>query len=144
MKVKIKKLYDDVVLPNYETYGSVGFDLRAYGNYEVEPGELMLIRTGLVIEAPTGYMLALLPRSSTFKRTGLIMPHSTGVIDQDYCGEEDEVFLQFFNQSRHAVSDVRHGDRIAQGIFLRIGRFQFEEVEEVGESRGGFGSTGIQ
>jgi dUTP pyrophosphatase len=144
LKIKFKKLFDDVITPTYETIGSVGFDLRSYEDYEIEPLELGLVRTGLVIETPPGFMLALVPRSSTFKRTGLVMPHSVGVIDQDYSGEEDELILQFYNSSRHATVDVRKGDRIAQGIFLRIGRFGFEETESMGDSRGGFGSTGTQ
>jgi len=69
-------------------------------------------------------------------------PHSIGIIDQDYCGETDELGIQVYNFTKETVT-VDRGERIAQGIFVKVGIPQLVESDEVaGESRGGFGSTG--
>jgi dUTP pyrophosphatase len=139
--VKIKKIHPDAIIPQYQTHGAVGFDLHVIEDYSIRTGDSALLRTGLVIKTPPGYMLGLFPRSSTWKKYGLVMPHSIGIIDQDYCGEEDEIFLQVYNNKlKHAI--VEKGDRVAQGIFIPVARLSFRECDSMGESRGGFGSTG--
>jgi dUTP pyrophosphatase len=73
---------------------------------------------------------------------GLICPHGFGVIDQDYCGPEDEIQIQAFNVGDEAVTVFR-GDRIAQAFLLPVSSIDWEEVSQTGaQSRGGFGSTG--
>jgi len=87
-------------------------------------------------------MLCLASRSSTPLKKGLSTPHGFGVIDLDYHGPNDELKIQFFNFTDKEVTIAR-GERVAQGIFLRVDRFDFKEVDHIeATSRGGFGSTG--
>ncbi len=87
-------------------------------------------------------MLLLTLRSSTPLRKGLLIPNGVGIIDQDYCGEGDELKIQVFNFREEAVT-VARGERIAQGIFIPVMRVCWDEVDEMGQGRGGFGSTGV-
>ena len=83
------------------------------------------------------------PRSSTPRKKGLLIPHGAGIIDQDYCGENDEVLLQFYNFTKEDVT-VEQGERIGQGTFVKIERAEWTDYEPKQDSRGGFGSTGSQ
>ena len=130
-------------LPGYGTKDSAGFDLAAAQDVVVAPRQITLVRTGLVIEVPTGYFLAIFARSSTPLKRGLIVANGVGVIDPDYSGPNDEVMIQVMNVSDSEVK-VSRGDRLAQGIVLPAPRVVWEEVNELREmTRGGFGSTGI-
>lgn len=141
MKVKIKRIDTSLPLPVYETEGSVGFDLIARESVTVAAGSIELIPANIIVEVPAGYMLVVASRSSTPRKKGLTQPHGFGIIDHDYCGPEDEVKIQVYNFSGEAVK-VERGEKIAQGVFVRIDKFEWEEVSELkGESRGGFGST---
>jgi dUTP diphosphatase len=132
-----------VSLPGYGTKDSAGFDLAAAHDVVVASRQITLIRTGLVIEVPTGYFLAIFARSSTPLKRGLIVANGVGVIDPDYSGPNDEVMIQVMNVSNSDVK-VSRGDRLAQGIVLPAPRVVWEEVSELREvTRGGFGSTGI-
>ncbi|MFC1747811.1 dUTP diphosphatase [Pseudomonadota bacterium] len=141
MKIKIKRLDKDLPLPQYETGGSVGFDILAREDTIVEPGGIALIPGNIVVEVPKGYMLLVASRSSTPIKRGLMTPHGIGIIDHDYCGPEDEIKIQVLNFSRKKVL-IGRGDKIAQGLFVRVDKFGWEETDEIKEeSRGGFGST---
>jgi dUTP pyrophosphatase len=141
-KIQIKKLDASIQIPEYQTNGSVGFDLAASQQVTINPGEIMLIPTGLVVKVPSGLMLMLVSRSSTPRKKGLTKPHSIGIIDQDYCGETDELKIQVYNFTEKSVT-IEKGDRIAQGIFVPVIKAEFLEVTSHNqESRGGFGSTG--
>ena len=135
LNVKIKRVDTDLPLPVYSTAGSVGFDLLCREDTEIAPRML-------IVQTPPGYMLLLTMRSSTASRKGLLMPNGVGVIDQDYSGEGDELLLSVYN-FRDAAVTVLRGERIAQGIFVPIMRVVWNEVDEVGKGRGGFGSTGV-
>lgn len=142
MKVRIKRVDKNLELPVYETAGSVGFDFLARESVEVATGEVALIPGNLIVEVPEGYMLAVASRSSTPRKKGLLPPHGFGIIDHDYCGNADEIKIMVYNFSGQTVM-VQRGEKIAQGVFVKIEKPQFEEVEEMNkESRGGFGSTG--
>lgn len=142
MKVKIKRIDKKLPLPIYETSGSVGFDLVARETTLIDPKSIELIPGNVIIEVPNGYALILASRSSTPKRHGLTKPHGIGVIDQDYCGPEDEVKIQMMNFTNKSVT-IERGTKIAQGLFVKVDQLEFEEVNEIKkESRGGFGSTG--
>jgi dUTP pyrophosphatase len=89
-------------------------------------------------------MLMVTLRSSTPRKRSLLIPHGVGVIDQDYCGEGDEVKIQVYNFTSKPVT-VERGDRIAQGIFVRVDTAQWSEVDRIeSKTRGGFGSTGTE
>ncbi len=141
MKVKIKRLDKSIPLPIYQTKGSVGFDISAREDTIISPRSVALVPGNIIVETPQGYMLLVALRSSTPRKKGLHKPHGIGVIDNDYCGEKDEVKVQVFNSTDKEVV-VEKGERIAQGIFVRIDKFEWEETDSMGKSRGGFGSTG--
>ena len=141
MRVRITRLNPSVPLPVYSSPGAAGFDLAAAEDVDVPPGEIRLVGTGLVVKVPAGSFFALIARSSTPLKRGLVVPNGVGVIDSDYCGPSDEVKIQVMNVTRNVVS-VKRGDRLAQGIVLAAPRVEFEEAEVSEPSRGGFGSTG--
>jgi len=141
MKVRIKRIDKDLPLPIYETSGSVGFDILAREDVLIKPNGIELIPGNLVVEVPTGFMLMVASRSSTPRKKGLLKPHGIGVIDQDYCGPTDEIKIQMYNFTNIDVQ-VKRGEKIAQGVFVRVDVGEWEEVDEINkESRGGFGST---
>ncbi|MCL4387135.1 MAG: dUTP diphosphatase [Patescibacteria group bacterium] len=141
MQVKIKRIDKNLPLPIYETNGSVGFDFLAREDTVIKPKEIKLIPGNLIIETPEGYMLMVASRSSTPRKKGLSLPHGVGIIDIDYCGEEDEVLIQVFNFTDEEVK-ISRGEKIAQGVFVRVDKAQWLEVDKMkDESRGGFGGT---
>jgi len=141
MHVKIKRIDRSLPLPQYETTGSVGFDLLCRKSVDVLPQNIALIPANVIIETPPGYMLLVTLRSSTPRKRGLLIPHGIGVIDQDYCGDGDEIQIQVYNFTSQSVL-IERGDRIAQGIFVRIDCMDWHEVEQMDQNtRGGFGST---
>jgi dUTP pyrophosphatase len=142
LEVTIKRIDGDLPLPTYATAGSVGFDVICREDTEIAPRKLGLIPGNVIVKTPPDYMLLLTLRSSTPRRKGLLIPHGLGIIDQDYCGDGDELLVQVYNFRDEAVM-VRRGERIAQGIFVPITRVTWSEVDEVGQGRGGFGSTGV-
>ena len=142
LRVRIRRLDPDLPLPVYATPGSAGFDLYCREEATIAPGAIALLPTGVAIATPPGYMLLVAARSSTPRRTGLSVPHGVGVIDRDYCGDDDEIRCQVYNFTDVPVT-VRRGDRLAQGIFVRCDQVIWGEVGSLeAPSRGGFGSTG--
>ncbi len=142
MQVKIKRIDPDLPLPRPETDGAAGFDLITREDTTVQPGEFALVPANVIVEVPRGYALVVAARSSTPKRTGLVVPHGIGIIDSDYRGDDDEIKVQVWNTTDAPVT-VARGDRIAQGILVKIEPVAWRvESETFGETRGGFGSTG--
>ncbi len=142
MRLRIRRLDSTVPLPAYGTHDAAGFDLAAARDLTIPPGQIALVRTGLVIEVPTGHFLAIFARSSTPLKRGLLVANGVGVVDPDYSGPDDEIMIQVLNVSRTDVL-VRRGDRLAQGIVLPATRVAWDEVTEIRPvSRGGFGATG--
>jgi len=143
LPVRIRRLADGISLPEYQSDGAAGFDLAASRDVRIDPGEVALVPTGLVIEVPAGHFLGIFARSSTPLKRGLMVANGVGVIDSDYCGATDEIKVQVLNFTREAV-DVRAGDRLAQGVLMPIARADWRE--SAGDfrdgSRGGFGATG--
>jgi dTMP kinase len=139
MKVKIKRIDKSLPLPQYETNGAVAFDFVVREDTIIPPKGVGRAPANVVIEIPEGYMIWITDRSSTIKKTGLIK--TEGVIDQDYCGDNDEISLQYYNPTDLPIT-LKRGDRVSQGIFLPVGKAQWEEVESMyNVDRGGFGST---
>ena len=108
----------------------------------VAPGQIALVRTGLVIEVPTGHFLGIFARSSTPLKRGLMVANGVGVIDPDYSGPNDEVMVPVLNFTAAEVT-VSRGDRLAQAVVLPARRVTWQEVSEIRlVTRGGFGATG--
>lgn len=142
MHVSLQRIDTTLPLPTYQTTGAVGFDILTRETTMVEPGAIALIPGNVIVKVPEGYALLIVPRSSMPRKKGLVCPHSLGVIDCDYHGEKDELLVQVKNVTDNPVT-VERGERIAQGIFVKVEKAEWEEVESHGaESRGGFGSTG--
>lgn len=140
MKVRIKRIDKDLPLSEYKTKGAVAFDLITREDTIVPAEGSARIPSNLVVETPEEYMLILDSRSSMpIKKPGLIA--HVGIIDQDYCGANDELLFQVQNVSKKDIL-IKRGESIGQAVFIRIVKAEFEEVAELAPvSRGGFGST---
>ena len=142
MRVKIKQLHPDALIPQYQTLGAAGFDLHALEDYKLSAGERVLVKTGLAFELQIGFELQIRPRSGLALKNGISVLNTPGTIDSDYRGE---VGVLLINHSKEDFA-IKKGDRIAQGVVARYERVEFEVCEELGESArgaGGFGSSGV-
>lgn len=141
MKVKVKKLNDNAVLPRYATDGAAGIDLTATSK-EYDYHGNVVYGTGLAFEIPKGYVGLLFPRSSNAKKN-LLLSNSVGVLDSDYRGE---VFFKFKkHDTSYEGEQYPIGDRVGQIIILPYPYIEFEVADELGTTErgdGGFGSTG--
>jgi dUTP pyrophosphatase len=141
-QVRINVLNEKAVLPEYGTGLSAGFDLASIEDIFLEPDEANVFRTGLIIQAPKDHMLLVAPRSSTFRKWGVSLGNTVGIVDEDFCGPDDEMRLYVHNPGAMAVQ-IPKGTRIAQGIFVPVTRATFRVVEgPLAKTRGGWGSTG--
>lgn len=142
MKVTIHRIDKTLPLPRHETAGAVAFDLMVRETMTIAPDEIVAVPVNIIVATPPGYMFMIAARSSLARKKRLVLPNSIGIIDQDYCGPEDEVCVQLWNIGK-TPSTVERGERIAQAVFVKIERAEWNEVEKIdGASRGGFGSTG--
>lgn len=140
MIVKIKRIDKTIALPQYHSKGAVAFDLYARTTTEIHAHSIARVPLNVIVEIPEGYMLLLKDRSSTAKKKGLLA--TVGFIDQDYCGEEDELMSQYFNFTDNTVV-IERGERLAQAAFVRVDKAKWLEVKKMEKkNRGGFGSTG--
>jgi dUTP pyrophosphatase len=164
MKINIKKLHPDAVIPKYAKDGDVGMDLTAISRESVsiqEKTDYIEYKTGIAIEIPDGYFGMIVPRSSNSKKD-LTLCNSVGIIDSKYRGELslrykiDGTYNNFiaFVGDKAILNDLEGdytrnvyeiGDRIGQLIILPYPIIEFEEIDSLSEtSRGtsGFGSSG--
>jgi dUTP pyrophosphatase len=142
MQLRITRLSPDVPLPAYATAGAAAFDLPAAADVVVPPRSVALVPTGLVVEVPAGWFLAVFARSSTPLKRGLMVANGVGVVDSDYCGPADEVKVQVINVTDAEVR-VARGERLAQAMVLAAPRLELVDAPPADRaSRGGFGSTG--
>ena len=130
-------------LPQYETPGSAGLDLRANIAEQITLGSLerQLVPTGLFIELPIGYEAQVRPRSGLAIKKGLGLVNSPGTIDSDYRGEIKIILVNLSNEPQ----TVEPGERIAQMVIAKYEQIQWAEVvvlSETARGAGGFGSTG--
>lgn len=139
MKIKIKYLAD--IEPIGKIQHGDWIDLRSAIDVEMKKGKFALIPLGVAMELPKGYEAHVVPRSSTFKHFGVIQTNHMGVIDNSYCGDNDQWHFPAF-----AVRDtvIHKNDRICQfRIVKSMESVEMETVETLGnENRGGIGSTG--
>ena len=141
--VNIKKLNDRAILPTYGSAFSAGADLYACLEEPVaiEPGEAVLIHTGLAMEIPVGYAGLIYARSGLASKKGLAPSNKVGVVDADYRGE---IMVSLFNHSKESRT-IEHGERIAQLVitpFLSVDWNEVDSLEDTERGAGGFGSTG--
>lgn len=150
MKVKIKKLNKNAVIPQYAKKGDAGMDLTATSKFYDEYGNICY-GTGLAFEIPTGYVGLVFPRSSCSKKQ-LLLANAVGVIDSGYRGEVTVKFKPSLAlKSNQCVTDVltygiyKVGERVAQMVIMPYPQIEFIEVDKLSETEradGGYGSTG--
>ncbi len=144
MRVRFQRLETnpDLPLPDRATAFSAGYDVRsAEPDFELAPGEIRAVSTGLVMELPPGLECQVRPRSGLAARHGITLPNSPGTIDPDYRGEL-KVLMQ--NGGGEIVL-IRRGERIAQLVFARFEAPVIMEARVLSgteRGEGGFGSTG--
>lgn len=141
MKIKVKYLADIDKLHSIKEGDWI--DLRCAITTEVYKGEYKAIPLGVAMELPEGYEAIVAPRSSLFKKHGLICVNSIGIIDESYCGDGDQWHLLVLGTSdRPAI--IEKNERICQfRIIKHQPELEFETVESLGNAdRGGIGSTG--
>ena len=143
MKINIKKLDENAIIPTYGSKGAAGADLYALlpDTLTINSGETVLVRTGIAMEIPEGFVGLVFARSGLSTKKGLAPANKVGVIDSDYRGE---IKVPLFNQSS-VPQVVEKGERIAQIVITPFLSADFFEVDELGSTlRGaeGFGSTG--
>ena len=144
LKILDSRVGDSIPLPHYATSGSAGLDMRACIDeaLTVEPGEAVLVPTGLAIHIEDNKLAAvLLPRSGLGHKHGLVLGNLTGLIDSDYQGQ---IFISCWNRGRKPY-EIQPGERIAQRVFVPVEQVEFEVVEEFkdsGRGDGGFGHSG--
>lgn len=139
--IKIKYLNSEIEKLRYIEGKSDWVDLRAAAKIELKAGEFKLIPLGIAMELPKGYEAHIVPRSSTFKNFGIIQTNHCGIVDETYCGDNDQWFFPAY-ALRDTVIEVN--DRICQfRIFEHQPELMFEEVTSLDNAdRGGIGSTG--
>jgi dUTP pyrophosphatase len=140
--VSINLWHPDAKVPEYGTELSAGFDLAIVEEAWLDPGEIDFFHTGLIIQAPASHMLLVAPRSSTFRKWGVSLGNTVGIVDEDFCGPDDKMMLCLRNATNLPVQ-IPAGTRLAQGVFVPITRANFNVVEgAIASTRGGWGSTG--
>jgi len=138
-----KKLHADAKLPQYQTEGASGFDLHSVEEVCLQAGEVKLVPTGLSIEIPKGYELQIRARSGLAAKKGVFLVNGIGTIDSDYRGELKIILSTCLKEP----ITLAKGERIAQGVLMKIEQariFEVQELTETNRGEGGFGSTGRQ
>ena len=142
VKLLIKKLHKNIILPEYKTDGSSGMDLMANVEQTVKilPGEKKIISTGIMVAIPEQYEIQIRPRSGLAAKNGISVLNTPGTIDSDYRGEIKVILINLGKD----IFQINKNDRIAQMIVCPIIKVELKEVESLPETvrgEGGFGST---
>ena len=140
MRVRIKKLHKDAIIPTYGTSESACVDLYAIEDYCIRLDNIRFIKTGVAVEIPVGYYGEIYNRSGLATKKGLVIV-SSRIIDSDFRGELVIPMKVIFDN----VVNINKGDRIAQMMVKKYDKIKFEVVDELDETErgeGGFGSTG--
>ena len=143
MNIKITKLHENAILPEYQTVGAAGADIHACLETPVTlgPMERRMIPTGVAMEIPEGYEVQIRARSGMSIKHGITMVNGIGTIDCDYRGELGVLLI---NLSEEPFT-IEPGMRIAQMVIAKYERVEWREVDQLGETErggGGYGSTG--
>ncbi len=144
MKIRIKKLKNNAIIPTRGSLQAAGYDLYACldsESVEIEPHKTVKIGTGLSVEVPDGYFGAIFARSGLAAKQGLRPANCVGVADSDYRGE----YIVAVHNDTDEPKIIENGDRIAQLVIMPYLSVEFEEAQELDATErgaGGFGSTG--
>ena len=140
--IKIRYFSDEIKRLEYIDGKSDWIDLRCAEDISMKAGEFRLIPLGVAMKLPAGYEAIIAPRSSTYKNFGIRQANSIGVVDETYCGNNDQWYLPVVADRD---TEIHKNDRICQfRIIEHQPRILFSEAETLdGQDRGGFGSTGV-
>lgn len=142
ISISIKMLDSDLPVPNYAHPSDAGADLHAREGLVLEPGERALVRTGIALAIPHGYVGLVHPRSGLATKHGITVVNAPGTVDAGYRGE---IMVTLLNTDKAEAFTINRGDRIAQLVIQKVEQAAFIEVdslEETARGAGGFGSTG--
>ena len=140
VKIKIKKLRADAIIPHYNHDGDAGMDVYSVDDVILWPNEPVAVPTGISIELPKGYVSLIWDKSGLALKSGITT--MAGVLDSNYRGEYKIVLFNTTNQYHY----IKKGEKIAQILIQPIIQAEVEEVTELSETTrgsGGFGSTGL-
>lgn len=140
---KVRKIYDDIILPSRATKGSAGYDFKSPVNFSLRPGETIKIPTGIRVKMAEDWVLQLLPRSGIGFKYRLQLNNTVGIIDSDYFYSDNEghIFAKMTNDTNEdKVVTIKKGEGYMQGIFIQYGITADDMAD--GRRNGGFGSTG--
>jgi dUTP pyrophosphatase len=143
-ELPFRKLRPEAKLPSVQHPGDAGLDLCSAVDVVVEPGERVMIPTGVAVAIPDGHAGLVLPRSGLASKQGLTMANSPGLIDAGYRGE---VMCAAVNLDREDAVKILVGDRIAQLVIVELPLVEptwVQELPETSRGEGGFGSTGTR
>lgn len=141
VRLRVRRLRDDAVLPAYAHPGDAGLDLAGVAEVSLAPGERAAVPTGLAVAIPEGWVGLVHPRSGLARRHGVTVANAPGTIDAGYRGE---VLVLLCNLGQEPVT-LAKGERVAQLLLQRVGRAVVDEVDDLdatARGEGGFGSTG--
>lgn len=146
MHLKVKRLTETATIPTYATAGAGCFDLYAdiggLGCARHTHHQSIVIDTGLAFDIPEGWVMQIFGRSGLAFKEDIRLANCTGIIDSDYRGS---LKVKLRRDALEKIGDIKHGDRIAQGMLVRAEQVNFVEVYELSETErgtGGLGSTG--
>ena len=140
--VKIKKLSEDAVIPEYAHEGDSGMDIYSTEDIVIPAGERRLVGSGLSFEIPIGYEIQVRPKSGLAANFGITNLNAPGTIDSNYRGEVKGIL---FNSGKEAYHVKKHS-KIFQIVLQKVSKMEIEEAEELNDTsrgHGGFGSTGL-
>ena len=141
--IQVRRIDEGVPLPAYQREGDAGLDLCSAESVVIEPGERLVIGTGIAVAIPSGYVGFTTPRSGLAARQGLSMVNAPGVIDSGYRGEIKIILVNL--DSRESIR-IERGDRVAQLVVVPVSTVRIVETDELPGSQrgeGGLGSTGV-
>lgn len=141
----VKRIDESLPVPCYKTPGAVGLDLYCREDVYVYPGTYETIPLNTIAKPPDKHFLMLVPRSSLFKNKGLIVPNSIGIIDPDYCGDDDEITGLVYNPTS-TTARVFKGERLFQLLVMPVTVVSIRPVSDFSlreGNRSGHGSTGL-
>ena len=142
MEIKIKRLYEDSIIPTRGSEYAAGYDLYAHEGATIKPHETAKIGTGVAIQPPKDTFGAVFARSGLATKQGLRPANCVGVCDYDYTGE----YIVALHNDSNEERVIEAGERIGQVVFIPYINVSFIEVNELEETKrgdGGFGSTGV-
>lgn len=146
--VNTKALAENVSVPAYATQGDAGMDLRALESGVINPGERKLVKTGLAMAIPEGYVGFVCPRSGLALKNGVTVLNAPGVVDSGYRNDVGVILINLGDEpfEYEGTTADTEGTRVAQMVFSPVANAQLNLVDDLDETdrgMGGFGSTGL-